>query len=422
MLKIADLSFNYNDINILKNIDLHIEKDEFLGIIGPNGSGKSTLLKNISNILKPKTGFIYLDKKILHEYKSKDLAKKMAVVPQDTNVNFNFTVYDIIMMGRNPYQNKWGKVNDKDLEIVDEVMEVTDTYDLQDKKVNQLSGGERQRVIIARALAQKPDILLLDEPTSNLDINYQREIFDLISDLNKKFSLTVIVVSHDLNLSSQYCDKLILLNEGEIFATGTAEEVLTEENIKEVYNTEVIIKKNSITNRPYVTLIPKNYTQTKEKNNKNNIRVHVIAGGGSATKLFQRLRKEGFSNISCGVLNQGDRDWETARKLNFDIVEIPPFDYVGEISSARNEKMVDKAEVIIVTDTPFGHGNVGNLELLLKIDEKPIILEVRRKFNERDYTVKGSAKKVWNEIIKKENKFICNNNDEIINKLKKIAN
>ncbi|MGM0409794.1 MAG: ABC transporter ATP-binding protein [Bacillota bacterium] len=422
MLKIADLSFDYDDIKILKNIDLHIKKDEFLGIIGPNGSGKSTLLKNISNILKPKTGLIYLDKKILHEYKSKDLAKKMAVVPQDTNVNFNFTVYDIIMMGRNPYQNKWGKVNNKDLEIVDEVMEVTDTYYLQDKKVNQLSGGERQRVIIARALAQKPDILLLDEPTSNLDINYQREIFDLISDLNKKFSLTVIVVSHDLNLSSQYCDKLILLNEGEIFATGTAEEVLTEKNIKEVYNTEVIIKKNSITNRPYVTLIPKNYTQKKEFNRKNNTRIHVIAGGGSATKLFQQLRKEGFTNISCGVLNQGDRDWETAKKLNFDIVEIPPFDYVGEISQARNEKMIEKAEVIIVTDTPFGHGNVGNLELLLKFDEKPIILEVRRKFKKRDYTVKGSAKKVWNELIKKENKYICNNNNEIIVKLKDISN
>ena len=383
MLNIKNLCFKYKNEEVLKDIDFHLEKNDFVGIIGPNGSGKSTLLKNISRILDPNEGVIYLDQKLLNEYSSKELAKKMAVVPQNTNVDFNFTVYDIIMMGRNPYQGKWGKINEKDSEIVNEVMEVTDTKYLEDKKINQLSGGERQRVIIARSLAQKPDLLLLDEPTSSLDINYQGEIFDLISELNEKLSLTIIVVSHDLNLASQYCDDLILLSKGKIYAVGSPEEVLTEKNIREVYNTEVIIKRNNITDRPYVTLIPRNY---KVKDTHKGERIHIVAGGGSGSELFKRLNKEGYTNISCGVLNQGDRDWETARKLNYKIVEIPPFDYVGEISSGKNKKEMEKAEIIIITNTPFGHGNLGNLKAVSEMGDKEIIVEAKKDFSKRDYT------------------------------------
>jgi len=418
MLNINDLSFKYNNKEVLKDIDLHLEKNDFVGIIGPNGSGKSTLLKNVSRILKADKGVIYLDKKILNDYNSKELAKKMAVVPQDTNVDFNFTVYDIIMMGRNPYQGKWGRVNEKDINIVNEVMEVTDTKYLKDKKINQLSGGERQRVIIARSLAQKPDLLLLDEPTSSLDINYQGEIFDLISELNEELSLTIVVVSHDLNLASQYCDELILLSKGKIYAAGSPEEVLTEKNIREVYNTDVIIKRNNITDRPYVTLIPRNYQVMDTQKGE---RIHIVAGGGSGSELFKRLNKEGYNNISCGVLNQGDRDWETARKLNYKIVEIPPFDYVGELSSAENEKEMEKAQIIIVTNTPFGHGNLGNLKTVSEVKNKEIIVEAKKDFSERDYT-NGKAKEFWEKIIDKNSTYICKNTSEIIKKLKEILN
>ena len=417
MLNIKNLCFKYKNEEVLKDIDFHLEKNDFVGIIGPNGSGKSTLLKNISRILDPNEGVIYLDQKLLNEYSSKELAKKMAVVPQNTNVDFNFTVYDIIMMGRNPYQGKWGKINEKDSEIVNEVMEVTDTKYLEDKKINQLSGGERQRVIIARSLAQKPDLLLLDEPTSSLDINYQGEIFDLISELNEKLSLTIIVVSHDLNLASQYCDDLILLSKGKIYAVGSPEEVLTEKNIREVYNTEVIIKRNNITDRPYVTLIPRNY---KVKDTHKGERIHIVAGGGSGSELFKRLNKEGYTNISCGVLNQGDRDWETARKLNYKIVEIPPFDYVGEISSGKNKKEMEKAEIIIITNTPFGHGNLGNLKAVSEMGDKEIIVEAKKDFSKRDYT-DGKAEEFWKKIINKNNTHICKNTSEIIKELKNIT-
>ncbi|MFW5788226.1 MAG: ABC transporter ATP-binding protein, partial [Halanaerobiales bacterium] len=297
MLEIENLKFGYKNKEVLKNINLYIKHRDFLGIIGPNGSGKSTLLKNISRIVCPNKGVVYLDDRLLQEYNNRDLAKKMAVVPQDTTLNFNFNVYDIIMMGRNPYQNRWGNISEEDKKVVKEAMCLTDTYFLRDKNINNLSGGERQRVIIARALAQKPDLLLLDEPTSSLDINYQGEIFDLLTDLNQNLDLTIIVVSHDLNLSSQYCDELILLYEGEIFEAGTPEEVLTPQNIKAVYKTEVIIKENPLTDRPYVTLIPRDYQQ-KCNLPGHKERIHVIAGGGAGKELLKLLHRNGYRNVS----------------------------------------------------------------------------------------------------------------------------
>src|SRR6056297_875186 len=236
MINIKKLEFKYGNIDILKKIDLFLDEESFVGIIGPNGSGKSTLLKNISNVLQPNKGSVIIDNILLSKYRAKDLAKKIAVVSQDTNIDFNFNVYDIIMMGRNPYQDRWGRITVKDKEMVKRAMTLTDTYSLSEKNINELSGGERQRVIIARALAQDPEILLLDEPTSNLDINYQGEIYDILSYLNKELSITIVAVSHDLNLTAQYCEKLVLLDEGQIHSVGTAEEVLTEENIAGVYS------------------------------------------------------------------------------------------------------------------------------------------------------------------------------------------
>jgi iron complex transport system ATP-binding protein len=243
--------------------------------------------------LKSDSGTVYLDSKLLNDYSSIELARKMAVVPQNTEVNFNFNVYDIIMMGRHPYQKRWSGVNEKDKKIVKEVMEVTDTLKLRSKSINELSGGERQRVIIARALAQKPDVLLLDEPTSSLDINYQGEIYDLLNYLNQELNLTIITVSHDLNLTAQYCEELILLKEGRIFAAGPAEEVLTEENIRQVYKAEVLIKTNPLSDRPFITLVPE-VNKFNRKTEKKDFKIHIIAGGGTAKKFIYKLENLGY--------------------------------------------------------------------------------------------------------------------------------
>lgn len=420
MLKTDNIKFSYNQKNILKGIDLQVNKGSFIGIIGPNASGKSTLLKNMSRTLIADKGKVYLDKKILNEYSSLELAKKMAVVPQNTEISFNFNVYDIIMMGRHPYQKRWSGLNNEDKRIVKEVMEVTDTLKLKNKLINELSGGERQRVIIARALAQKPDILLLDEPTSNLDINYQGEIYDLLKYLNQEFNLTIITVSHDLNLTAQYCEKLLLLKEGKIFASGSAVKVLTEENIKEVYKAEVLIKTNPISGNPFVTLMPETNNKFKKEKYKD-FKIHVIAGGGTAQNFLFKLDNAGYQ-LSIGVLNVGDADWQVAKELGIGIVEAPPFIDISNKEIKKNKKMIEDADLLILSDVPFGHGNLANLEILLDFPEKRKIIFSNLSIEKRDY-IEGKAEFIWNKILTEDKNInLLNEKDNLIKEVKEIEN
>ncbi len=419
MLRTDKIKFSYAQKKVLKGIDLAIEAGSFIGIIGPNASGKSTLLKNISKSLKSDSGTVYLDHKLLNDYSSLELAKKMAVVPQNTEVNFNFNVYDIIMMGRHPYQKRWSGLSQQDRKIVKEVMEVTDTLKLKQKLINDLSGGERQRVIIARALAQKPEVLLLDEPTSSLDINYQGEIYDLLNHLNQEFNLTIITVSHDLNLTAQYCQELILLKEGKIYAAGTAEEVLTEENIKAVYQAEVLIKTNPLSDRPFITLVPQANRVKKRK--EKDFKIHVIAGGGTAKNFLYKLDNLGYQ-LSIGVLNVGDADWQAAKELGIQIVEAPPFIDISEKEILKNRELIEKADLIILSDLPFGHGNLANLEVLLDYADKAKILFSNLDIKKRDY-IEGKAEKIWNKLLEQAEKIhLLKDKSNLIKKIQKLEN
>ncbi|MFN2340692.1 MAG: heme ABC transporter ATP-binding protein [Halanaerobium sp.] len=419
MLKTDKIKFSYAQDEILKGIDLEIKAGSFIGIIGPNASGKSTLLKNMSKTLKSDSGSVHLDHKLLNDYNSSELAKKMAVVPQNTEVNFNFNVYDIIMMGRHPYQKRWSGLSQEDKQIVKEVMKVTDTLKLKTKLINELSGGEKQRVIIARALAQKPDILLLDEPTSSLDINYQGEIYDLLKYLNQEFNLTIITVSHDLNLTAQYCEELLLLKDGKIFAAGPAEEVLTEENIKAVYKAEVLIKTNPLSEKPFVTLVPE--VNRKSKRKLKDFKIHVIAGGGTAKNWLYKLENLGYQ-LSIGVLNIGDADWQAAKELGVKIVEAPPFIDISEEEIQENRKFIEKADLIILSDLPFGHGNLANLEILLDYPKKKKLLFSNLEIRKRDY-IKGKAEKIWNKLLEDDkNIYLLKDRSNLIKNIKKLEN
>ena len=419
MLKTDNIKFSYTQEKILKGIDIEIKKGAFIGIIGPNASGKSTLLKNISKTLKADSGTVYLDHKLLNKYNSSELAKKMAVVPQNTEINFNFNVYDIIMMGRHPYQKRWSRLSQKDKKIVKEVMELTDTLKLKNKLINELSGGEKQRVIIARALAQKPDILLLDEPTSSLDINYQGEIYDLLNHLNQEYNLTIITVSHDLNLTAQYCEELLLLKEGRIYASGSAEEVLTEKNIKAVYNAEVLIKTNPLSEKPFVSLVPEVNRNKNRKRKKRNFKIHVIAGGGTAKNWLYKLENMGYQ-LSIGVLNIGDADWQAAKELELEIVEAPPFIDISKKEIKENKKLIKNSNLIILSDLPFGHGNLANLEILLDFPKKEKLLFSTLSIKKRDY-ITGKAELIWNKILEQQrNITLLKEKDNLIKKIKKL--
>lgn len=249
------IGFRYNAGWILKNISCDIRKGEFLGIIGPNGSGKTTLLKVIDGILKPQEGGMRINGISGNTIRREALAKTIAVVAQDFQMVFPVSVHEMVLMGRAPHLNKWRFEGEADFRIACEAMEMTDTLHLKDRGMSALSGGEQQRVLIARALAQQPQILLLDEPTAFLDIKHQIDFFDLVRFLNKNRTLTVVAVTHDINLASLYCDRIILMRDGQIHCLGSPEEVIVEKNIQDVYETSVAIDKSPATGRPRLTLL-----------------------------------------------------------------------------------------------------------------------------------------------------------------------
>ncbi|TAH63844.1 MAG: ABC transporter ATP-binding protein [Gottschalkiaceae bacterium] len=249
---IEKLTFKYDTDEVLKDIDIEIPKGSFVGILGPNGSGKTTLLKNICNILKPDNGKILINNKNVSNIKYKELAKIIAVVHQTSEIQFQFSVFDVVLMGRFPYLSRFQSEGKKDIEIAKKAMLSTGTWELRDKSINEISGGERQRVMIARALTQQPQILILDEPISHLDIKYQIGILDLCKKLNVENQITVIMTLHDINLAGRYSDYLILLDKGRIKVMDTPEKVLTQENISNVYDIEVDILKRNGDKTPYI--------------------------------------------------------------------------------------------------------------------------------------------------------------------------
>lgn len=252
-LEVEDLKFGYGKKLVLDEVSFNIKKGEFISIIGPNGSGKSTLLKTLNNIYNPWKGKIIIKGRNIKELKKKELARVMALVLQDNNIDYEFTVEEIILMGRHPHKGRFEKENKNDYKIIEESLEMTNTTYLRNRIITEISGGEKQRVMIAKALAQRPEIILLDEPTSHLDINHQIEILKLLKDMNKEKGTTIILVIHDINLGIRYSDKVIMLNEGKIIDIGNPEDVITKENIELSYNIKVEIEKNKYTDSLYIT-------------------------------------------------------------------------------------------------------------------------------------------------------------------------
>lgn len=250
-IEVKDLRFRYDETDVLKGLSFEIRKSEILGVLGPNASGKTTLIKNLAGLLQPTGGHILLDRQEINRYARRDLARKISFVPQEEEVFLPFTAEQIVLMGRAPYLGLWGFEGEEDRKKVREAMEATDVWGLRHRILQDLSGGERQRVIVARAVAQGSGLLLLDEPTSHLDIHYQMEVLDLCARLHQDRQMTLVITLHDMNLASLYCHRLLLLQEGRLFAMGTPSEVMTLENIREVFRAEVIVGAHPGTGLPY---------------------------------------------------------------------------------------------------------------------------------------------------------------------------
>lgn len=239
-VEVKGVKVHYKSVKALDGVSMSVESGEILSIVGPNGAGKSTLLKVINGVLRPKIGTVYLNQKSLSEISLREVAKKIGLVPQNIHLTGMLTVYDFVMTGRRPYINFMP--SKKDEEKVYEALKIVGAIDLAERTLEELSGGELQRVIIARALAGEPEVLLLDEPTSNLDIKYQIETQKLAKSLSSK-GLIIIMAIHDLTYAYRISDKILMLNKGKVYAAGKPEEVLTLKTIQEVYGVKPLIIK-----------------------------------------------------------------------------------------------------------------------------------------------------------------------------------
>jgi iron complex transport system ATP-binding protein len=396
-LEISDLAFRYGSKEVLKNINMNIKSGTFITIIGPNGSGKSTLLKNISTYLKPQKGVILLDSEELFKQPRREVSKKISFVPQNTALEFDFKVKDIVMMGRHPYIKKLKGETLDDVRIAERAMLYTNILTLSDRMFNELSGGEKQRVILAQALAQEPKILLLDEPVSHLDLQHQIEILDLIKNMSITESLTVIAVLHDLNMASSYSDYIVMLSKGYIAYEGAPESVLNKKNIAEVFNINVHINGNPLTGKPYL------YTLSGIKKPKKEKKIHIICGGGSGQELIRALYSNGF-NISTGVLNIGDSDWAVSKECQIDVAEEIPFVEISDDSYKKNKKLIMDADIIVLTPVYYSDANIKNLTILLEtgLENKNLYILSGNNFDERDFTM-GMALNIYEKVKERKN-------------------
>ena len=387
---------------VLTQFSLDVRPGVFLGIVGPNGSGKSTLVRALSRALRPLSGAVLLDESDLYAALSaREAARAIGVVPQETAVSLDFTVREVVRMGRAPHlpRRPFASETAEDEKIVAEAMRAARVEELADRTVPTLSGGERQRVLFARALAQQPDVILLDEPTAHLDLRHQAETLTLARDLAHDGGKAVLAVLHDINLASAYCDVLVLLHAGRIAAQGTPEQVVTAENLQAVYGARVWVRRHPASGRPLVLTLPDRPDAAFDAVGA--LRVHVICGGGTGTALLLALHGLGYS-LTAAALNEGDTDAEAALMLGIPFAHEASFSPLSPEALAEAARLAQPADVVLLTDVPFGRANLANLEaaLALRLAGKPVLClngpgdDLRA----RDFTG-GAAGTLWQELL-----------------------
>lgn len=367
---------------VLDAVSARIEEGRFVGLVGPNGAGKSTLLRAIGAVLKPESGAVLLDDENVHALSSRAASRRVATVPQDTSLSFDFDVRDVVAMGRTPYRSRFRSETDTAGEAaIAEALSRTETEAFADRSISAVSGGERQRVVLARALAQDTPILLLDEPTASLDINHQIRTLELVRELANE-GKTVIAAIHDLNLAAHYCDELVLLSEGRVLDSGSPENVLTERNLRDAFDTRAVVSRHPVTGAVYVAALP-------EQGGDREGHVHVIGGGGTVSRLLYVLSAAGYE-VSVGALGEGDSDLETARLLGLSSITVEPFAPISAETREQVTERVSEADVTVVSDVEIGAGNIANLKCA-KESESLVVVE-DRPFEERNYAGETAAR------------------------------
>ncbi|MFO7577315.1 MAG: ABC transporter ATP-binding protein [Pelovirga sp.] len=415
MIRISDLGFAFAGNPVFSHLELRIEQGEILSIIGPNGCGKSTLLRLLRGHLRPQAGEIRWDDIPLERLSSRQLARRVAVVPQATHIDFSFSVRQMVAMGRYPHRkNLLSFVSAADERAIRHALALTDVVDLAERPVTRLSGGELQRVLLARALAQDTGVLLLDEASSHLDIDHRLELAELLARLNREQHKTIIQVSHDLDLAAAISHRILMLSaHGEIVALGSPASVMTAANLHQLFRVDLRVDTNPYTGTPQVTALV-----NSAMHQLGHLNIHLVCGGGSGRMALRRLHLAG-ATLSAGPLNLGDSDHSNATALGVPVVEELPFHPYSATALEQARALMLRADATVILTSWWGEGNLPCLALAmtaLSAGKRVYLVDPREK---DDYT----GGKGWQEIgaLLRHGAVSVRNEDHLLEELQQLV-
>lgn len=373
---------------LLDKVTLTAKAGEFIGLVGPNGAGKTTLLKAILGLVRRQGGRVVLEGHALERLTPREVARLVGYVPQTLPDTFAFTALEAVLMGRYAHLGPFQMEGAADRYIALEAMRRTETDAFAQRTLATLSGGERQRVFLARALAQQPHLLLLDEPIANLDIQHQIKVMEMVRSMAEN-GLTVIAALHNLELATSYCHRLVLLHQGQVVAEGPPQEVLIPANLQKVFGISALVYRDPVTQRLVITP-----TNEPPRQRSRRLKVHLVCGGGQGAYLLYLLHREGFT-VTAGPLGEGDTDRLAASALDIPFIPLPAFSPIDDKAHHRHRSLVAQADVAVLCNIPVGPNNLRNLEALQGA-KRLISLEVGP-FASRDFTG-GEASRLYQSL------------------------
>ena len=384
----------YGAREVLRGVDLDVGRGEVVGLVGPNGSGKTTVIRVASRALRPRRGEVRLLGLDPYATPAREIARRVAVVPQEVAPVFSFSALEVVLMGRSPYRSPWAGGDAEDYRRAREAMETAQVQHLAARPIEALSGGEKQRVILAQALAQHAPVLLLDEPTTHLDIRHVVGILETVRRLARREDIAALAIFHDLNLASAYCDRVVALDEGRVVDEGPPGAVITRELLSRLYGVEGEVTPHFATGRPTVLLGP----SLRPLEAAGLPVAHVIGGAGRGAPAMRILAERGYE-VTTGVLHGSDTDAVVAERMNLERVVVPPFSEIDEGAEGEIRAMLGAAEVVVVCDAPYGPGNVANLRAAAAAQEAGarVIVVEGTGIAERDFTG-GEATGLWERL------------------------
>lgn len=394
ILKTENLFAGYGKKVVVENVNISSIKGQVVCFLGPNGAGKTTILRTLSGLLDPVKGEVYIKEEKISNINKKDLSKQLAVVLTKKFEDGLMTCYEVVSMGRYPHTGFFGRLSQEDNEKVFEALKTVNAENLAERYFDELSDGEKQKILVARALVQEPEVIILDEPTTHLDIRHRLELVDILKKLSKEKGIAVILSLHEIDIAIKSCDKVILVKDNKVLAYGVPEDVVNENIIKKLYGIQDASFNNLL--------------GSIELSNKLKPQVFVIGGSGYGAPIYRALTKQGIG-VATGIIHENDIDYEIARTIGIHIQSERPFEAINDISLAKCSSIIDKMDIVIDSGYPIGEINRKNSDLIYyALNKGKKVLTLRDKFKSIEIYGNKGDRLIYCDNIAKVIENFCN--------------